>query len=210
MGRSRRILLFVFLTILGMASCLWIANQVYAGHCRRTMDRALHSVQYLRLHESTMMEAISQLQFVNNGKYEQRVDADGDREIDIHVIAPQGGFRKLGRIILFSITLTFDSSDRLNSRRVTFMSNSALCCSVEVWELSSSAGPQYSGFKVLRYTPYSVIVHSNSDASAIAREGIWNWQLSCLTSFGGCNDARQILPILRLAGGPGDGWPRPQ
>jgi hypothetical protein len=195
--RSRRSLAYILVAIIGLATCFWIADQVYATRCRRTMERALNVVQNLGLNESTMAEATAELQAVATGKYERRLDADGDREVDYHLVVPQGGFRRLGRVFWFSIELTFDNSDRLISKRVMFTSNSVSCCFVEVWQLSPSAGSRSDGLDVLRYAPYSVIVHSGPNVSASASKAAWNWQLSCLTSVDGCNDVRPILPSLQ-------------
>jgi len=198
MTRSRRILTLMAIAVLTLIPCLWIANEVYASHSRRVMERAVVAVQELRLSETTLAEARDRLQAVTGRSVGPSLDPDGNTEMNASLVVPQGGLKRLGRVFRFSITLKFDSGNRLTSKRVLLSSNSYACCSAEVWELSSLAGRETGRFQVLRYDPYSIIVHLGPDADSAESKTAWDWQLSCLTSTDGCNDVRRILPTLRL------------
>jgi hypothetical protein len=185
------------IAVLALIPCLWIANEVYANHNRRVIERTVAAVQEFRLNATTLTEARDRLQAVTSRDIGQSLDPDGNTEINASLVVPQGGLKRLGRVFWFSITLKFDNTNRLTSKRVLLTSNSYACCSAEVWELSSLAGREAGRFQVLHYDPYRIIVHLGSDADMAESKTAWDWQLSCLTSVDGCNDVRRILPTLR-------------
>jgi hypothetical protein len=197
MTRNGRILKLIAITLLALIPCLWLANEVYASHNRGVIERTVVAVHELRSSEATMVEASDRLQAATGRKVGPTLDADGSKEIEYSLVAPQGGLRRLGRVFRFSVTLKFDSANRLTSKRVLFTSNSYACCSAEVWELSSLADGATSEFRVVRYDPYSIIVHSGPNTDAAESKMAWDWQLSCLTSLDGCNDVREVLPSIR-------------
>jgi hypothetical protein len=197
MTRSGRMLKMIGITLAALILCLWLANEVYASRSRRVIEKAVAAVQQFRPNETTITEAGARLQAATGRTVTPTLDADGSKQIEYSLVVPQGGLRRLGRVFWFSITLKFDSTDRLASKRLLFTSNSYACCSAEVWELASLAGRETGEFQVARYDPYSIIVHLGPNASAVESQAAWNWQLSCLTSVAGCNDVRQVLPSLR-------------
>ena len=196
MTQSGRMLKRIGITLAALILCLWLANEVYASHSRSVIEKVVAAVQELP-NETAITEASERLQAVTGRKAVSSLDADGSKEIEYSLVVPQGGLRRLGRVFWFTITLKFDSADRLASKRVLFTSNSNSCCSAEVWELASLAGRETGEFQVARYDPYSIIVHMGPNASAVESQTAWNWQLSCLTSIAGCDDVRQVLPSLR-------------
>src|ERR1035437_187863 len=97
--------------------------------CSRTtvegvLERAVLAVRELRPNETTLAEAGERLQAATGRKVEPTLDADGSKEIEYSVVAPQGGLKRLGRVFWFSVTLKFDNANRLTSKRVLFTSNS--------------------------------------------------------------------------------------
>jgi hypothetical protein len=197
MTRTGRILKLVAITLVALVPCSWIANEVYATHSRKVIEKVVAAVREFNANKTTITEAGERLQSVTGRKASPSLDTDGSKEIEYSLVVPQGGLKGLGRVFWFTVTLKFDSADRLASKRVLFTSNSYACCSVEVWELASLAGRDDGEFKVARYDPYSIIVHLGPNASTSDNQMAWNWQLSCLTSVEGCNDVRRVLPSLR-------------
>lgn len=197
MKRSGQILKVIVVAALALIVCLWVADEIYATHSRRLIERALAVVQELKPSEATLAEANERLYAATGKKVSPGLDADGVKEVEYSFIVPQGGLKRLGRVFWFTIALKFDGADRLTSKRILFTSNSYACCSAEVWELPSVGDGAAGSFKVTRYDPYSIIVHLNPNADATAIKTAWDWELSCLTSLEGCNDVRHILPTLR-------------
>ncbi len=197
MTRSGRMLKLIGVTLAVLMLCLWLANEVYAGHSRSVIEKAVAAVHELRPNETMMTEAGDRLQAATGKKVEPTLDADGNKEIEYSLAVPQGGLKRLGRVFWFTITLKFDRTSRLISKRVLFTSNSYACCSAEVWELASWTDGAANNFRVARYDPYSIIVHLGPNADAVESRMAWDWHLSCLTSLDGCNDVRRILPSLQ-------------
>jgi len=197
MTRSGRILKLIAITVLALVPCLWIADEVYASHSQRVIERALIAVQELRPNETTMADAGDRLHAATGRKVGPSLSNDGEKQIEYTLVVPQGGVRRLGRVFWFVVTLQFDSANRLTSKRVLLVSNSYSCCIADIWQLSSLAGSKKGEFQVARYDPSSIIVHLGPNIDAAQSRMAWDWQLSCLTSLDGCNDVRHVLPSLR-------------
>lgn len=186
----------IALIVLLIAACIWGALEFYARHSQKRIEEAVKSVQSLPLH-TTMADATTQLSSQISKQTASRSASDGATETEYTILAPQGGVKGLGRVFWFTVTLRFDSASKLVSKRLLLTSNANQCCSAEVWELSSTQGGSPSDdFKVVRYDPYQIIVHVGSAAPAEQRSAAWDWQMSCLTGFAGCDDVRRILPSV--------------
>ncbi len=184
------------LIVLLVAACIWGALEFYASRSQKRIEEAVKSVQSLPLN-MTMTDATAQLSSQIGKRSASRSVSDGATEVEYTIRAPQGGVKGLGRVFWFTVMLRFDSASKLMSKRLLLTSNADQCCSAEVWELSSTQGESRGDdFKVARYDPYRIIVHVGSAAPAEQRSAAWDWQMSCLTSFVGCDDVRRILPSI--------------
>jgi len=197
MARSGRMWKLSGLGLVALLLCLWLGNQIYASHSRSVIEKTVAVVKDFQTRQLTLADARKRLQAVTGKEAVSSLDADGRKQIEYSLVAPQGGLKRLGRVFRFSISLKFDSAEVLTSKRVLLTSNSYACCSAEVWELTSLANQEPGQFEVARYDPYSIIVHLGSAASAVESQTAWDWQLSCLTSVDGCNDVRKVLPTVR-------------
>lgn len=166
---------------------------------KKFMDAVRKSKFHRRGHPHMVRDTFAAAQLSSQiGKQSaSRSVSDGATEVEYTIVAPQGGVKGLGRVFWFTVMLRLDSASKLMSKRLLLSSNANQCCSAEVWELSSTQGESPSDdFKVARYDPYRIIVHVGSAAPAEQRSATWDWQMSCLTSFVGCDDVRRILPSI--------------